>query len=174
MLFVGQLTAIYQRYPPHLIFHFDKFNWHLLMSGKLMVVDRGKKLVHQSVDGDPKANFSFLATITSEAQKIPLILIAKGTTVRCQKQFSRHNHHHFDSWHSSSGWSNKSPMLDDLDWLTQKMPPEPLCVLLDKYGTNPTVAMTAKTESSGIKLIWIPKVATGQDQRVDKRGSGYL
>jgi hypothetical protein len=32
------------------------------------------------VDGNTKANFSLFATITAEAEKLPLILIAKGKT----------------------------------------------------------------------------------------------
>jgi hypothetical protein len=83
--FLAQLTAAYFRYPPHLIVNFDESNWYLVMAGDETVAERGAECVNQFVDGDPKANFSFFATITADGGKLPLILIAKGKTIRCHK-----------------------------------------------------------------------------------------
>jgi hypothetical protein len=172
--FLGQLTAAYHRYPPHLILNFDESNWHLVMAGEETVAERGAESVHQYVDGDPKANFSFFATITAEGQKLPLILIAKGKTVRCHKQFGNHDQHQFDVWHSPSGWSTELLMLDYLEWLRRQMPPEPLCLLMDQYGTHTTDAVNEKAEALGIELIWIPRGATGRYQPLDRRTFGAL
>jgi hypothetical protein len=65
-------------------------------------------------------------------------------------------------------------MLEYLDWLSDHMPAEPLCLLLDQYRTHATPAMTEKAEMLGIELIWIPKGATGRYQPLDKRTFGVL
>jgi hypothetical protein len=96
MRFLGKLAAAYHRYPPHLILNFDECNWYLVMAGEQTVAERGAECVHQDVNGDPKANFTFFATITAEGQKLPLIFIAKGKTIRCHKQFGSQDHHQFD------------------------------------------------------------------------------
>jgi hypothetical protein len=155
-----------------LIVNFDESNWHLVMAAEETVAEGGAESVHQYLDGDPKANFSFFATITAEGQKPPLILIAKGRTRRCHKQFGYHPHHQFDIWHSPSGWCIEPLMLDYLDWLRSQMPSEPLCLLLDQFGTHTTELVTTKAEALGIEMIWIPKGATGRSQPLDRRTFG--
>jgi hypothetical protein len=172
--FLAQLTAAYHRYPPYAIANFDESNWYLVMAGDETVAERGSECVNQYVDGDPKANFSFFATITADGRKLPLVLIAKGKTVRCHKQFGDHPQHEHHIWHSPSGWSTEPLMLDYLDWLRACMPAEPLCLLLDQYGTHTSPAMMAKAETLGIELIWIAKGATGRYQPLDKRTFGAL
>jgi hypothetical protein len=112
------------------------------MVGEETIAERGTESVHQYVDGDPKANFSFVATITAEEEKLPLILIAQGKTFRYHKQFGTHDHHQFYVWHSPSGWSSELLMLDYLEWLRRRMPPEPLCLLTDQYGTERSVSFS--------------------------------
>jgi hypothetical protein len=115
MHFLGPLTAVYHGYPSHLIFNFDESNWHLVMAGEETIAERRAESVHQCVNSDPKANFSFFGTITAEGQKVPLILIARGRTCRCHKQFGDHPHRQFDIWHFPSGCSTEPLMLDYLD-----------------------------------------------------------
>jgi hypothetical protein len=94
--FLAQVTAADHRYHPHLILNFDGLNWYLVMPGEQTVWETGAESVQQHVNRDPKANISFFATITTEGQNLPLILIAKGGTVLCSKHFSNHDHHQFD------------------------------------------------------------------------------
>jgi hypothetical protein len=42
------------------------------------------------------------------------------------------------------------------------MPPEPLCLLMDEYGTHATPEMKAQAEALGIHLIFIPKWTIGK------------
>jgi hypothetical protein len=53
--FLAQLTAGYHRDPPYLILNFDESNCPLVMAGE--------ETVHQNVDRDVKARFSFFAAI---------------------------------------------------------------------------------------------------------------
>jgi hypothetical protein len=105
--FLTQLYAAYHRYPPHLTLNFDESNWPIVISREQTVAERDTESVHQYLDGDPKADFSFFATMTADTQKLPLILIAKDKTDRCHKRFGRHDDHEFCVEHSLSGWSTK-------------------------------------------------------------------
>jgi hypothetical protein len=144
------------------------------MAGDETVAEREAEFMNQFVDDDPKANFSFFATITADGGKLPPILMVKGKTIRRHKQFGDHNQHEFDIWHSQSGWSTEPLMLEYLDWLRDHIPAEPLGLLLDQHRTHTTPAMTEKAEMLGIELIWIPKGATGRYQPLDKRTFGAL
>jgi hypothetical protein len=135
------------------------------MASEETVAERGVETVHQYVDGDPKSNFPFFATITTEGQKPPLILTAKGKNVRCHKQFGNHDCRQFDVWHSPSGWSSEPVILDDLDWLRQQMPPDPLWLVVDQFGTHTTETVINRAEALEIEVIWISNGATGRYQR---------
>jgi hypothetical protein len=66
--FLANLTAAYHRYSPHFILNFDESNWHVVMEGDVTLTERGAETVHNYVDGDPKMNFTFFATITAEGR----------------------------------------------------------------------------------------------------------
>jgi hypothetical protein len=55
--FLGQLTAAYYRYPPHLILNFDELYWYLAMAGDKAAAERGADSVQNHVNRDAKANF---------------------------------------------------------------------------------------------------------------------
>jgi hypothetical protein len=103
--FMANLFAAHHPDPPSLIMNFDKPNWGLVMADDETVATRGAETVCDYFNGDPKANFSFFRTITADRSKVPLILIAKGTTNRCHKPFGKHDPYVHDVWHSPSGWS---------------------------------------------------------------------
>jgi hypothetical protein len=60
------------------------------MSGDQTLGHCGDEKVRQYADGDCKANFTFFGTIAADGTKFPLILIAKGRTLRCHQQFGQH------------------------------------------------------------------------------------
>jgi hypothetical protein len=69
------------------IVNFDESNWRPVMAGEQIVGERGAEIVHNYTDGGGKANFSFFALICANGTKLPLILIARGKTLRCRQQF---------------------------------------------------------------------------------------
>jgi hypothetical protein len=136
--FLSELTGAYHRYPLHVVFNFDEPNWHLVMAGDEVVAARGDKTVRQYVEGDAKVNFLFFATITAEGGKLLLILVVKRKADLCHKQFEMQTVHNFTIWYSSSAWSTETLMLQYVDWLRAQMAREPLCLVVDQYGTHIT------------------------------------
>jgi hypothetical protein len=74
------------------------------------LAERGAETVHNYVDGDPKTNFTFLATITAEGTKFPLILVIKVKMACCHGQLGQHDEFEHEIWHSPSGWCTISLM----------------------------------------------------------------
>jgi hypothetical protein len=91
--FLDQLTAAYHCDPPHPILNLDESHWDLVMAGDEVIAQKGAESVQNYVDGDATADFLFSATIIAEDDRLPLILIAKGKSNRCHKQFGRHDTH---------------------------------------------------------------------------------
>jgi transposase len=172
--FMANLIAAHHRYPPSSIVNFDESNWHLVMADDQTVATRGAETVCHYCNGDPKANFSFFATITADGSKLPLILIAKGTTNRCHKQFGKHDAYIHDVWHSPSGWSTVTLMIEYLNWLRRQIPGEPLCLIMDQYTTHTAAETEREAENLGIEVIWVPRGGTGRYQPLDRRIFGAL
>jgi hypothetical protein len=79
--FLAELNDDYYHDPLHFLLDFDELNWHLVMTGTEIAGERGAESVHQSVDGDAKANFSFFATITAEERNSPSSSLRKTKLV---------------------------------------------------------------------------------------------
>jgi hypothetical protein len=171
---MASLIAAYHRYPPFAIVNFDELNWHLVMADDQTVAVRGVETVHHYCDGDAKANFSSFATITADVSKLPLILIGKGKTNRCHKQFGTHPAYTYDVWHSPSGWSTTDLMKQYVNWLRAQIPDEPLCLMMDQYGTHTAAEIEEEAATLGIEIIGVPRGGTGRYQPLDRRTFGAL
>jgi hypothetical protein len=60
----------------------DEKNWLLWPNGLLTWAERRQKPVQIKIDGDNKASFTVMATITASGCKLPLQILAKGLTER--------------------------------------------------------------------------------------------
>jgi hypothetical protein len=172
--FMAKLVGAFHQYPPDYILNFDESNWHLVMAGEQTVAPRGAETVHQYTEGDAKANFTFFATITAGGAKLPLILIAKGKTDRCHKQFGSHDAYDYEIWHSPTGWCTEPLMIRYLHWLRHRIPEEPLCLVMDQFTAHTPDQVQAEADQLDIEIIWVPKGATGRYQPLDRRTFGAL
>ena len=81
----------------------DETSWRLFPNGLLTWSEPGAENVSVTIDGDEKAAISVLATISANGHKMPLFIVAKGSTDRVeQSQLGNVGYH----WrcHSPSGW----------------------------------------------------------------------
>jgi hypothetical protein len=113
-------------------------NTYLVMAGEGTLAERGAERVHQSVEGNAKTSFTFLAMITAEGTKFPLILVAKGKTERCNEQLGRHEQYEYETWHSPSGWCTLQLMRQYVGWLRGRIPGEPIRLVMDQYVIHTT------------------------------------
>jgi hypothetical protein len=89
------------------IVNFDESSWRLVMSSARTMAERRTETVKRYVNGHTKAAFAFFASILADGPKLPLILLAKGGTPRCHKEFGSHEQHQHQVWHSVNGWGHQ-------------------------------------------------------------------
>jgi hypothetical protein len=63
--------------------------WLVLWQPRKTVAEKGVESVQIEISGDPKAGFTLIDPITASGQRLPLLLIAKGLTPKCQKEFGK-------------------------------------------------------------------------------------
>jgi hypothetical protein len=88
---------------PTAMINFDESSWRLVMVSERTIAERGAEIVNQFINGDVKATFTFFASVVADGTKFPPILVVKGKTTRCHKQFGRHHAYPHQIWHSPNG-----------------------------------------------------------------------
>jgi hypothetical protein len=139
------------------------------MADDQTIAVRGVETVCYSCEGHAKAIFSFVATITADGSKLPLILIAKGKIDYSHKQPRSRDYDIYDVWHSPSEWSTVPLMTQYLKGLRAQILEEPVRLITDQYTTHTAPETKNETEELGIKIIWVPKDGTGRYQPLDRR-----
>jgi hypothetical protein len=88
---------------PTAIVDFDESGQGLVMVSERTVAERGAKTVNRFINCDVKARFTFFASVVADDTKLRPILVAKGKTTRCHKQFGRHDAYPHEIYHSPNG-----------------------------------------------------------------------
>lgn len=156
------------------VVNFDESSWRLVMCGARTVAERGSESVERFVNGDVKASFTFFASIQADGTKLPLILIAKGKTQRCHRQFGIHPQFVHEIWHSPTGWCNEPLMIAYLSWLRHQITAPHIGLILDQYDAHNTLAVHQAAWAMGIELVFVPGGGTGKYQPLDRRTFGAL
>lgn len=172
----SELAEIHENTPWDRILNADESFWLILYVPMKTVAPTGVETVKVSVDGDPKAGLTLLGTITAAGTKLPLFLVAKGRTDRCHKQFGADL---LQTWpvyiaHSPSGWVTQPVFLEYLSFLRQVIPDGPLCLVLDQYPTHLTPTSASRAADLNIRIVRVPKGATGIWQPLDRRIYGAM
>ena len=129
------------------------------------------------MNGLEKDNFSTLCTITASGQKLPLQIIAKGKTERCERsQIMPGITEGENVWvtHSENGWSTIVTFCEYLENLRVHMGDKKIILLLDCYSVHRSQEVKEKASPLGIELIFIPPGMTDSCQPLDYRIFGAL
>jgi hypothetical protein len=179
---LSQIRRVGITHEDHLV-NMDESFWLVSQPPKSTVNFRGAESIHIKIQGDPKAGFTFIGTITKSGRRLPLYVIAKGKTTTCHKQFGGPETHpgfkkdvdYFVN-QSESGWVTQRVFEDYMTWLIIQLQPGPVFLLMDQYpthfSTKSKAAAAAKTD--GLDFIPVPKGGTGEWQPLDHRIFGNL
>jgi hypothetical protein len=143
------------------------------MTSQRTIAERGTEVVNRYVNGDIKAAFTFFASVVADGTKLPLVLVAKGRTTCCHKQFGKHEQVSHEIWHSHNGWCTEGLMLRYLGWLRTQIASE-VCVLLDQFGAQGTPSVHDEPSRLNIHFVFVPERGTGRYQPFDRRSFGAL
>jgi hypothetical protein len=107
------------------------------MASEKSIDERGAEIIPRFTGADSEGCFTFFATCAGDGSKFPLILLAKGKTEHCRKQFGSVGHPH-EVWHSPSGWCHENSVVDYLYWLCNWFPDGPLYCIMDQFSAPET------------------------------------
>jgi hypothetical protein len=146
MLYAQMLREAIDSRPHDYIINVDETFWTTIMSnGSTFVVRTGKSIhtdVFCQVRGNLKEGFTAMAGITYSGKKLPLYMLAKGTTKRCHGQLIKTKPEN-KIYHSASGWFKGPVMMEYLIWFRRTMeqsydvgPRARLLLIVDVYTSH--------------------------------------
>jgi hypothetical protein len=176
--FVERMSEILMRSPASNILNMDETSWKLINHHIRTVADTGTEGISCLFDGDPKTCVTAIATISAAGEKLPLWIVAKGKTGRCENRYRRTCSRAIEEGqllmtHQSSGWTNNEVAKAYLIWLSETRS-TPLVLLWDLFSAHRDPSVQEMAHRLGIRLEFVPAGATGELQPLDRRVFGSL
>lgn len=156
------------RYGSKNVYNMDETSWGLVPhDDKVWAVTGSDEVIFDVSKNYPnKARFTAIATINANGDKMPLITVAKGKTVRCEKAFKNILGHVVT--HTTNGWSTESLMIAYLQWLSQISNGASICLVWDQFRAHCTQKVEDFAENLHIEIIKVPEGQTGTEQPLDR------
>ena len=181
---------------PENVLNADETFWRQVEFARTTIAYKGDDNIHIYTDVNEKAGTTVLATIDSCGGILPLLIIAKGTSNRCeysQLGFSNPvgqanpnpftNTIHYTT-HSPKGWMNEDIWLTYLNQLRQLRPYDPqfpqdslqnqIVLLYDAFGAHSTTKAMELAGRLNIQVFHIPAGCTDECQPLDRRIFGSM
>jgi hypothetical protein len=188
--FQARLARIRRRYPPELTFNMDETSWKQIVNGAHTIADKGAEKVNCIFQGDPKTCLTAIASIDAGGGKLPLWILARGKTVRCEARYRNHDavqaaiaRGDLVLGHQQNGWSNATVMAKYLQWLRARCNslhgkrgrrPRRILLLWDIFASHRCQETKDLASLLSIRLEFIPAGMTGECQPLDRRIFGNL
>jgi hypothetical protein len=181
-----RIVALMGRYRPDLIINMDETSWKQVNNGKFTIAEKGAEAVNCYFRGDPKTCLTAIAAIDAAGGKLPLWILAHGTTPRCETRYR--NHAAIQTAiaggdlvlsHQRNGWSDAVIMGQYLRWLRTlykgpgRRPPR-IALVWDVWASHRCQETKDLASLLQIELEFIPPGMTGECQPLDRRIFGNL
>ena len=158
----------------HHILNADETCWTILPHGAVTWAEKGSDGVNILTQDDDKQAITAMATISAAGDKLPLFLIAKGLTERCERSQLGEVHGHHAA-HAPGGWMTGPLFLSYLRFLrSQFSDGKTLHLVVDAYAAHRTQVARELAASHNIKLHYLPAGMTDLFQPLDRRCFGCL
>jgi hypothetical protein len=171
--FLGRLNDLSNDYPPDLVYNMDETCWRLYETPRKVLAEKGAETVKLQAAVSEKTSFAALGAISVAGSKLPLWVVAKGTTQRCEEKFGHHPEVIFR--HTNKGWATENLIVGSLEWLHREIADGLPCILImDVYPCHRADAVFAAADANDVELLFVPAGATGRFQPMDRRVFGEL
>ena len=165
----------------HLLVNVDETNWRLCYAGDLTWAKKGASDVKIKIQHDTKEALTTLASVTAGGDLLPLYILAKGKTKRCEiNQIKGVKEFDYQTDHSPSGWTTSAVMERYLTWLRTRMDEhhgaegKTIHLLLDVYRAHTCQSVRDVAAENNIILHFIPAGYTSTLQPLDVKVFGAL
>ena len=179
--FLGQMDAVKAQFPPELIFNVDETCWRLLNGAIKTLARKGSTEVTITTKVDPKKDITVIAACSLAGERLPLWILAKGKTKRCENKFTESPklRHALSSgklfvFHSPDGWSTSDVMIHYLDWIRKRVGERIFHILWDLHASHRAADLAQWATEHDLGLTFIPAGQTDVWQPLDRKIFGVL
>lgn len=179
--FRARIRTVLTQYPLDHVINMDETSWKLLNSGFVTVGNTGSETVECQFQGDPKMCLTAIAAIDAAGGKLPMWILARGTTTRCERRYRNDdilraavNEGRLIVSHQVNGWTDAAVAGEYLRWLRGRYGSDELVLIWDVFISHRCDEVKTLAEELGIRLEFIPPGATGNCQPLDRRIFGNL
>jgi hypothetical protein len=167
-VYQSRLQAAFDDPEDSIVLNADEGSWKVIMPPTRTITNKGGA-VKIRVIGDMKAGFTIMGTISSDGERFPLFMIAKGGTQRCHKQLGVHPHYTCKIVHSLSGWMTNDVFVEYLVWIRSLIPNKKIHLVVDQFPAHFTPESERMAAQLNINLISVPAGGTAKYQPMDRR-----
>jgi hypothetical protein len=176
--FIADIDWIMTSLPGQKVINVDETCWRVI-DGQLRTIARtGSETVNCRFPCDEKLSVTVIAGISLDGGKLPLWVITKGLTARCEAKIRRPEYladaiRKGDLFvtHSDSGWMDKRVARQYVQWLRDRIS-GPMALIWDLFAAHREVKEAA--EQLEITVAYIPAGQTDEWQPLDHRIFGSL
>jgi hypothetical protein len=177
--FLTNTQMAIEQYPRDRILNVDETSWKIINNRMITVAECGADEVTCEFDGDVKRCVTVIASIDASGRKLPLWVICRGKTTRCEADLRGHFTREIRSGrlvltHEENGWTNAAVAIEYLQWLSDGVKGQELFLLWDCFSAHRDEEVKAKASDSRITLQLIPAGMTNEWQPLDLRIFGSL
>jgi hypothetical protein len=121
-----QVARAVQQYLRDRIVNTDEISWKIVNNRMTTVAEHGSEGMSSQFDGDVKGCERVIASIDSARTKLPLWVICRGKTIRCEAYLHQHLAREVRSGklvltHQENGWANVTVVGEYLDCLMDRV-----------------------------------------------------
>ena len=171
---VGTVRELLERVPHDRVINCDETAWRILPAGCTTWAKKGADNIAITTADGEKDCLTVLASVTASGVKLPLLIVAKGLTERCEHSQLGDIYPHY-SCHTTTGWINESCFRKYLEMLREHFRDnDPIYLILDVYPAHRVVTVKELAERLNIHLLFLPAGLTDKYQPLDRRVFGAL
>lgn len=178
--FLQDFELAQMQYPKSHIYNVDETSWRIV-NGKLKTVCmRGSDEVRVEVGFDVKEAVTVMAGCSADGKKLPLMLIATGTTERCEDKYRQDPRlrRYIDKSifidHTSGGWADADFAKRYIKFVHKAVKKDYIYLIWDLHASHRSESVKEYAPTKKVYLSFIPAGQTGTWQPLDRRLFGII
>ena len=173
--YAREYAEVFANIPWNRILNVDETPLNYVTTTHEVLAERGTEEVNGQLPIEAKLNFTVIATIAANGDKLPPVFLAQGKTRQCLQQFAdMESNEPYELLFSPAGFTNETVMIEYLKLVNRWMENEETILILDRYAAHRTEGVRLEAANNNIKLVYIPTSATDIYQPLDRRIFGAI
>ena len=179
--FTERMDLVRAEFDPDFIVNVDETCWRLVNGRMKTLAIRGATDVTVKTKIEPKTDITAIAGCTMAGRRLPLWIIAKGKTSKCEEKYRQHPklRHFFCNGslvvcHSPKGWATEQVAVEYMKWLKDLYKDRKYHILWDLHSSHRSDSVKEWAANHDVALTFVPAGQTDHWQPLDRRIFGSL